>query len=113
MAVFQGQLTAARPWGAPVRGDVGMLGNPQRLEAACFCFTGQFVNRDRIVSSNNALQKCEVLIPKYAEPVTKSLTCLRDMVREGLAMVEGGSDPLPHLEAFATSVVSEDWFTLI
>jgi len=60
-----------------------------------------------------ALQKCEDLISKYAEPVPTSLTCLRDMVREGLAMVEGGSDPLPHLEAFATSVVSEDWFTLI
>jgi hypothetical protein len=28
-------------------------------------------------------------------------------------MVEGGHDPLPHLDAFATSVVSEDWFTLI
>ena len=62
---------------------------------------------------HKALQKCEDLIPRYAEPVPKPLTCLRDVVREGLAMVEGGSDPLPHLDAFATSVVSEDWFTLV
>ena len=51
--------------------------------------------------------------PKVRRACPKSLTCLRDMVRGGLAMVEGGSDPLAHLEAFATSVVSEDWFTLI
>jgi hypothetical protein len=61
----------------------------------------------------NGKQKCEDLIPRYAEPTPKSLTCLRDMVREALAMVESGSDPLPSLDAFATSVVSEDWFTLI
>ena len=54
MAVFQRELTATRPWGAPARGDMGMLGNPQRLEAACFRFPGQFVNRDRIVSSEHA-----------------------------------------------------------
>ena len=62
---------------------------------------------------HKALQKCEDLIPRYAEPVPKPLTCLRDVVREGLAMVEDGCDPLPHLDAFATSVVSEDWFTLV
>ena len=62
---------------------------------------------------HKALQKCEDLIPQYAEPVPRPLVCLRDVVHEGLAMVEGGSDPLPHLEAFATSVVSEDWFTFV
>jgi hypothetical protein len=60
-----------------------------------------------------ALQKCENLIPRYAEPVPTSLTCLREVVRDGLAMVENGHDPLLHLDAFATSVVSEDWFTLM
>jgi hypothetical protein len=34
-------------------------------------------------------------------------------VRESLAMVEGGCDPLPHLDAFANAVVSEDWFSLM
>jgi hypothetical protein len=62
---------------------------------------------------HKALQKCEDLIQRYAEPLPTPLTHLRDMVREGLAMVEGGSDPLPYLEAFATCVVSEDWFTVI
>jgi predicted metal-dependent hydrolase len=60
-----------------------------------------------------ALQKCDDLIPRYAEPAPASLTGLRDMVCEGLAMLEDGSNPLPHLAVFATSVVSEDWFTLI
>jgi len=62
---------------------------------------------------HKALQKCEDLTLRYAEPVPASLTCLGAMVREGLAMVESGSNPLPHLEAFATSTVSEDWFTLV
>jgi hypothetical protein len=62
---------------------------------------------------HKALQKCENLIPQYIEPVPKPLTCLHNIVYEALAMVEGGRDPLPHLDAVATSVVSEDWFTLI
>ena len=60
-----------------------------------------------------ALQKCDDLMQRYAEPLPTPLTFLGDMVRESLAMVQGGRDPLPHLEAFATSVVSEDWFTLV
>ena len=60
-----------------------------------------------------ALQKCADLTQSYAEPVPTPLPCLRDMLREGLAMVETGRDPLPDLETFATSVISEDWFTLV
>jgi hypothetical protein len=62
---------------------------------------------------HKALQKCEDLIPQYPKPVPKPLTCLHNIVREALAMVEGGRDPLPYLDAFAISVVSEDWFTLM
>ena len=62
---------------------------------------------------HKALQKCEDLMPTYPEPVPKPLTCLYNIVREALVMVETGRDPLPHLDAFATSVVSEDWFTLM
>ena len=60
-----------------------------------------------------ALQKCEDLMPSYAAPIPTPLPSLRDMLREGLAMVESGRDPLPVLEAFMTSVISEDWFTLV
>jgi hypothetical protein len=59
------------------------------------------------------LQKCEDLMPSYAAPVPTPLTSLRDMLRQGLAMVESGRDPLPALEAFVTSGISEDWFTLV
>jgi len=60
-----------------------------------------------------ALQKCADLRQGYEEPIPEPLTCLHDMVREGLAMVAGDVDPLPHLETFATDVVSEAWFTLV
>lgn len=60
-----------------------------------------------------ALQKCEDLMPSYAAPIPTPLPSLRDMLREGLAMVESGRDPLPVLEVFVTSVISEDWFTLV
>jgi predicted metal-dependent hydrolase len=60
-----------------------------------------------------AIQKCENLMQRYAEPLPRPVACLRDMLREVLTLVEGGSDPLPRLETFATSVVSEDWFTLV
>jgi hypothetical protein len=62
---------------------------------------------------HKALQKCEHLLSQYPEPVPKPLTCLHEMVCEALAMVKGGCDPLPHLDAFAISIVSEDWFTLM
>ena len=62
---------------------------------------------------HKALQKCDALLQRYAESPPTPLTHLRAVVCEGLAMVEGGRDPLPHLQGFATSVVSEDWFTLI
>ena len=60
-----------------------------------------------------ALQKCEDLMPSYAAPIPTPLPSLRDMLREGLAMVESGRDPLPALGVFVTSVISEDWFTLV
>jgi hypothetical protein len=60
-----------------------------------------------------ALQKCADLMQRYDEPIPAPITCLHAMVREGLTMIEGGIDPLSHLEAFATSVVSETWFTLV
>lgn len=60
-----------------------------------------------------ALQKCEDLMPSYAAPIPTPLPSLRDMLREGLAMVESGRDPLPVLGVFVTSVISEDWFTLV
>ena len=60
-----------------------------------------------------ALQKCVDLAQKYEEPIPEPITCLHDMLCEGLAMVERGGNPLPPLEAFATSVVSEAWFALM
>ena len=60
-----------------------------------------------------ALQKCVDLAQQYAEPVPEPITRLHDMLCEGLASVERGENPLPHLQAFAASVVSEAWFTLI
>ena len=60
-----------------------------------------------------ALQKCEDLMQRYEAPIPEPVACLHDMVRESLVMVEGGADPLPYLETFATSVVSEAWFTLV
>ncbi len=60
-----------------------------------------------------ALQKCEDLMPSYAAPIPTPLPSLRDMLREGLAMVESGRDPLPVLGVFVTSAISEDWFTLV
>jgi hypothetical protein len=35
------------------------------------------------------------------------------MLVEALAIVERGGNPLPHVEAFATSGVSEAWFALV
>ena len=60
-----------------------------------------------------ALQKCAGLIQRDDEPVPAPITHLSAMVHEGLTMVESGANPLPHLETFAASVVSEDWFTLV
>jgi predicted metal-dependent hydrolase len=60
-----------------------------------------------------ALARCEDLLLRYAAPVPTPLMCLRAMLREGLVTVESGGDPLPELEAFVTSVISEDWFTFV
>ena len=60
-----------------------------------------------------ALQKCVDLAHKQAAPVPEPLTRLHDMLCEGLRIVERGENPLPPLEAFAASVVSEAWFSLV
>ena len=60
-----------------------------------------------------ALQKCADLVPRYDAPVPEPITSLHAMLQEGLTMVESGANPLPPLEAFAASVVSENWFTLV
>ena len=60
-----------------------------------------------------ALQKCVDLAQRYEEPVPEPIAPLHDMLCAALAMVERGENPLPHLQAFAASVVSETWFTLI
>ena len=60
-----------------------------------------------------ARQKCVDLAPKYEEPVPEPITRLHDMLCESLAIVERGGNPLPHLEAFAASAVSEAWFSLV
>ena len=60
-----------------------------------------------------ALQKCLDLMQKYEEPPPAPISRLHDMVYEALAIVERGENPLPHVEAFATSGVSETWFTLV
>ena len=60
-----------------------------------------------------ALQKCVDLASQYEAPVPEPITRLRDMLGEGLAIVERGENPLPHVQAFAASVVSEAWFPLI
>jgi len=60
-----------------------------------------------------ARQKCVDLAQRYEEPVPEPIAPLHDMLCAALAMVERGENPLPHLQAFAASVVSETWFTLI
>jgi len=60
-----------------------------------------------------ALQRCVDLAAQYAEPVPAPIACLHDMLYESLAIVERGENPLPHVEAFAASVVSETWFALV
>src|SRR5262245_59102585 len=60
-----------------------------------------------------ALQKCVDLSQRDKESVPTPITCLHEMLCECLAIVERGENPLPHLEAFAVSVVSEAWFTLV
>ena len=60
-----------------------------------------------------ALQKCADLMQRYDEPVPEPITALHAMVHEGLTLIESGENPLPYLETFAASVVSEDWFTLV
>jgi len=60
-----------------------------------------------------ALQKCADLMQRDDEPVPEPITYLYAMAHEGLTMAESRENPLPHLETFAASVVSEDWFTLV
>ena len=60
-----------------------------------------------------ALQKCADLMQRYDAPIPEPITCLHTMLYEGLTMVKNGDNPLPYLEAFAASVVSEDWFALV
>src|SRR5499427_9236839 len=60
-----------------------------------------------------ALQKCVDLIQGYDDPVPAPITALYAMVQEGLALLDNDENPLPHLETFAASVVSENWFTLV
>jgi predicted metal-dependent hydrolase len=60
-----------------------------------------------------ALQKCADLQQHYADSVPMPITRLHDIVCECLAIVERGENPLPHVEAVATSVVSDAWFTLV
>ena len=60
-----------------------------------------------------ALQKCADLMQRDDAPVPAPITYLYAMVHEGLTMVESGANPLPRVETFAASVVSEDWFTLV
>lgn len=60
---------------------------------------------------HKALQRCIDLLPHYPEPAPAPLTALQIMLLEGLALVERGEDPLPHLQHFASTVLSEDWFS--
>lgn len=60
-----------------------------------------------------ALQKCDDLSQQYATPLPVPITSVRDMLCEALAIVERGENPLPHVEVFATSIVSETWFSLL
>jgi hypothetical protein len=60
-----------------------------------------------------ALQKCDELLHREDGLAPAPITRLREMLCEGLAIAERGDNPLPHVEAFATSVVSEAWFALM
>ena len=60
-----------------------------------------------------ALQKCVDLAQGDEAPVPEPIAHLHAMLCEALAIVERGENPLPHLQAFAASVVSETWFALI
>lgn len=62
---------------------------------------------------HKALQKCVDLLPRYPEPGPVPLTALQAMLLEGLTFVERGDDPLPHLQHFARTVLSEEWFSFV
>jgi hypothetical protein len=57
-----------------------------------------------------ALQKCDALRQMYETDIPAPLPQLADVLQTCLASVDHGTDPWPHLTAFATSVLSEAWF---
>ena len=62
---------------------------------------------------HKALQKCDALREMYTADVPEPLPLLTELLHTCLAAVTYGEAPWPHLHTFATSVVSEAWFTLV
>lgn len=60
---------------------------------------------------HKALQKCDTLRQMYEADVPEPLPRLTELLYTCLAAVTHGEAPWPHLHTFATSVVSEAWFT--
>ena len=57
-----------------------------------------------------ALAKCDTLATDSSLPVVEPLPLLRETLLSLCAALERDDDPLPTLQVFATSVMSEHWF---
>ncbi len=62
---------------------------------------------------NKALNKCDDLGQTYDLDVPGPLLYLIDLLVECLIAVEQDEDPVPIITEFATSVMSEQWFTVV
>ncbi|MGQ4808324.1 hypothetical protein NKDENANG_01706 [Candidatus Entotheonellaceae bacterium PAL068K] len=60
---------------------------------------------------NKALNKCDELAQTYDNEVPAPLLHLMALLSTCLEAVQDHDEPWPHLAAFATSVLSEAWFT--
>ena len=60
-----------------------------------------------------ALQKCEALLALESFQASAPVQLVHDVLLTSLETVGRGHDPLPALQTFATSVMSEAWFTFV
>jgi hypothetical protein len=59
---------------------------------------------------HKALSKCDILATDAALPVAAPVQLLGDTLLSLCVALEHDHDPLPMLQSFATSVMSEHWF---
>ncbi len=62
MPVVLRELGAARPWALPARGDVRVLGDPQRLETRLLDEGRELGHRDRVVGGKDGDAEFHALI---------------------------------------------------